>query len=77
MNLITFSPLLLFFHLLLILKHPSMYERALINPRMKAAFKDKVDLWSVGATFFHVATGRLPYSPYAKRNDRTKMLGTH
>lgn len=54
-----------------------MYERALINPRTKASFKDKVDLWSVGATFFHVATGRLPFQPFDKRNDRQKMYFIH
>ena len=33
----------------------------------------QVDLWSVGATFFHAATGRLPFQPYRKRDDRALM----
>ena len=50
-----------------------MYERALINPRAQREFVDKVDLWSVGATLFHIATGRLPFQPYRKRNDNHTM----
>ncbi len=52
-----------------------MYERV-VNPRARAEFLDKVDLWSVGATFFHVATGRLPFKPFLKRNDRQTMYST-
>jgi len=50
-----------------------MYERALVNPNAKNEFAAKVDLWSVGATFFHAATGRLPFQPFKKREDRTLM----
>ena len=53
--------------------HPGMYERALVNPYAKNAFPAKVDLWSVGATFFHAATGRLPFQPFKKRDDRALM----
>ena len=53
--------------------HPDMYERALVNPHCKHKFTAKVDLWSVGATFFHAATGRLPFQPYKKREDRHLM----
>jgi TANK-binding kinase 1 len=54
--------------------YPAMYERALIDPRSQEEFRDKVDLWSVGATFFHLATGRLPFQPFEKRRDRATML---
>ena len=53
--------------------YPGMYERALVNPNAKNEFAAKVDLWSVGATFFHAATGRLPFQPFKKREDRTLM----
>ena len=33
----------------------------------------QVDLWSVGATFFHAATGRLPFQPFRKRDDKKLM----
>lgn len=33
----------------------------------------QVDLWSVGATFFHAATGRLPFQPFRKRDDKGLM----
>ena len=54
--------------------YPAMYERALVNPSKKHEFCAKVDLWSVGATFFHAATGRLPFQPYRKREDRQLMF---
>jgi len=53
--------------------YPGMYERALVNPQKKKDFSAKVDLWSVGATFFHAATGRLPFQPFRKRDDRQLM----
>ena len=53
--------------------YPGMYERALVNPHAKTKFAAKVDLWSVGATFFHAATGRLPFQPFKKRDDRALM----
>lgn len=54
--------------------YPGMYERALVNPSKRNAFSAQVDLWSVGATFFHAATGRLPFQPYRKRDDRALMF---
>ena len=55
------------------MQYPAMYERALINPRVRATFVDKVDLWSIGATFYHVATGKLPFQSFRKRDDRPMM----
>lgn len=54
-------------------QYPAMYERALIDYRSKEEFQDRVDLWSLGATFFHLATGRLPFRPFKKRQDRATM----
>lgn len=53
--------------------YPGMYERALVNPTKRHQFSAQVDLWSVGATFFHAATGRLPFQPFRKRDDKKLM----
>ncbi|WAR25761.1 TBK1-like protein [Mya arenaria] len=37
-------------------------------------FTSKVDLWSLGVSFFHVATGMLPFKPYGGRKNREKMF---
>ena len=42
-----------------------MYCRALISPQqLGARFSETVDLWSLGATLFHAATGALPFQPF-------------
>ena len=33
----------------------------------------KVDLWSIGVTFYHIATGQLPFRPYGGRQNRDTM----
>ena len=37
--------------------HPDMYERAVLRKNKGKAFNRNVDLWSIGATFYHVITG--------------------
>ncbi|XP_053391293.1 serine/threonine-protein kinase TBK1-like [Mercenaria mercenaria] len=54
--------------------HPDMYERAVLRTPDRRQFTSKVDLWSVGVTFFHVATGQLPFKPYGGRRNRQKMF---
>ncbi|XP_052285627.1 serine/threonine-protein kinase TBK1-like isoform X1 [Dreissena polymorpha] len=54
--------------------HPDMYEKALLRAPDKKHFTSKVDLWSLGVTFFHVATGELPFKPFGGRNNREKMF---
>ena len=39
--------------------HPEMYERAVLRKPVGKTFGATVDLWSIGVTLFHVATGEL------------------
>lgn len=50
-----------------------MYERAVLRAPDRKQFTSKVDLWSLGVTFFHVATGQLPFKPFGGRKNRIKM----
>ena len=37
--------------------HPDMYERAVLKKNKGKTFNRNVDLWSIGATFYHIITG--------------------
>lgn len=39
--------------------HPNMYERAVLRKSVTRSFTANVDLWSIGVTLYHVATGNL------------------
>ena len=50
-----------------------MYERAVLRRPMGKQFGANVDLWSLGVTFYHVATGHLPFRPYGGRKNKETM----
>ena len=54
--------------------HPDIYEKALVDKKAPANFKAEVDLWSLGATFYHCAAGQTPFRPFQGRSDKITML---
>lgn len=49
---------------ILFFKHPDMYERAVLRKDHQKKYGATVDLWSIGVTFYHAATGSLPFRPF-------------
>lgn len=54
--------------------HPDMYERAVLRKPIGKTFGATVDLWSIGVTLYHVATGNLPFRPFGGRRNKETMF---
>lgn len=54
--------------------HPDLFERAVLKKPVGTAFGATVDLWSIGVTLYHVATGNLPFRPFGGRRNKETMF---
>ena len=56
------------------IKYPEIYRCVLIDRvALPAGIEDHAEMWSIGVTLYHVATGQLPFQPLGGRNNRTTM----
>jgi len=53
--------------------HPDMYERPVLHKPVDKKFGATIDLWSVGVTLYHVATGNLPFRLFGGKCNKETM----
>nr|XP_022298210.1 inhibitor of nuclear factor kappa-B kinase subunit epsilon-like [Crassostrea virginica] len=54
--------------------HPDIFKAAFIDRHRPREFDISVDLWSLGATLYHTATGKVPFQPFHGRGDKHTMF---
>lgn len=57
-------------------QHPDIFKAAFIDRHRPREFDISVDLWSLGATLYHTATGKVPFQPFHGRGDKHTMYAT-
>ncbi|XP_071496369.1 inhibitor of nuclear factor kappa-B kinase subunit epsilon-like [Diadema antillarum] len=53
--------------------HPHMFQKAVLKEKSDQHFDARVDLWSIGITLYHLATGLLPFRPQGGRKNSPMM----